>query len=76
MGNRIIHGSNVENFKEVYDYLKKQGISSKIKSYKNLEDLIIKFYKKKNYSQQIIKKLTYIGNQILIKNEKEINKYF
>ena len=75
LGNRIIHGPNVENFTEVYDYLKKQGISSKIKSYKNLEDLIIKFYKKKNYSQQIIKKLTYIGNEILLKNEKEINKY-
>ncbi len=75
LGNRIIHGPNVENFTEVYDYLNKQGISSKIKSYKNLEDLIIKFYKKKNYSQQIIKKLNYIGNQILLKNEKEINKY-
>ena len=75
LGNRIIHGPNVENFTEVYDYLKKQGISSKIKSYKNLEDLAAKFYKKKNYSQQIIKKLTYIGNQILLKNEKEINKY-
>jgi len=75
LGNRIIHGPNVENFTEVYDYLKKQGISSKIKSYKNLEDLIVKFYKKKNYSQQIIKKLTYIGNEILLKNEKEINKY-
>ena len=75
LGNRIIHGPNVENFTEVYDYLKKLGISSKIKSYKNLEDLTFKFYKKKNYSQQIIKKLTYIGNQILLKNEKEINKY-
>ena len=75
LGNRIIHGPNVENFTEVYDYLKKQGISSKIKSYKNLEDLATKFYKKKNYSQQIIKKLTYIGNQILLNNEKEINKY-
>ena len=75
LGNRIIHGPNVENFTEVYDYLKKLGISSKIKSYKNLEDLTFKFYKKKNYSQQIIKKLNYIGNQILLKNEKEINKY-
>ncbi len=75
LGNRIIHGPNVENFTEVYDYLKKLGIASKIKSYKKLEDLTFKFYKKKNYSQQIIKKLTYIGNQILLKNEKEINKY-
>ena len=74
-GNRIIHGPNIENFEEVYDYLKKLGISSKINSYKSLENLIIKFHKKRNYSQQIIKKLTYTGNQILLNNEKEINKY-
>ena len=75
LGNRIIHGPNIENFIEVYDFLKKQEISTKIKSYKGLENLVFKFDKKKNYSQQIIKKLSYIGNQILINNEKEINKY-
>ena len=75
LGNRIIHGPNIENFIEVYDLLKKQGISTKIKSYKDLEDLVIKFDRKKNYSQQIINKLAYIGNQILLNNEKEINKY-
>ena len=74
-GNRIIHGPNIENFEEVYDFLKKLGISSKINSYKSLENLINKFHKKKNYSQQIIKKLAYTGNQILLNNEKEINKY-
>ena len=47
-GNRIIHGPNIENFEEVYDFLKKLGISSKINSYKSLENLIIKFHKKKN----------------------------
>jgi|TARA_B100000929_G_scaffold165513_1_gene131094 3-deoxy-D-manno-octulosonic-acid transferase len=75
LGNRIIHGPNIENFIEVYDFLKKQEISTKIKSYKGLENLVFKFDRKKNYSQQIIKKLSYIGNQILINNEKEINKY-
>ena len=61
---------------EIYDFLKKHGISSKINSYNDLKNLVIKFERKKNYSQQIIKKLTYTGNQILINNEKEINKYF
>ena len=75
LGNRIIHGPNIENFAEVYDFLGKQGISTKIKSYKGFENLVIKFDKKKNYSQQIIKKLAYTGNQILLNNEKEINKY-
>jgi len=75
LGNRIIHGPNIENFIEVYDFLGKQGISTKIKSYKDLENLVVKFDRKKIYSQQIIKKLAYTGNQILLKNEKEINKY-
>ena len=76
LGNRIIHGPNVENFVEVYDFLEKLGISTKVKSYKDLEKLIIKFNQKKNYSNQIIKKLAYTGKQILFNNEKEINKYF
>ena len=75
LGNRIIHGPNIENFVEVYHFLKKHGISTKIKSYKELEKLVIKFKRKKNYSNQIIKKLAYTGNQILLNNEKEINKY-
>tara|TARA_B100001540_G_scaffold316152_1_gene345263 strand:- start:106 stop:1353 length:1248 start_codon:yes stop_codon:yes gene_type:complete len=75
LGNRIIHGPHIENFTEVYDFLKKQRISTKIKSYKDLENLVIKFDNKKHYSQQIIKKLAYTGNQILLNNEKEINKY-
>ena len=75
LGNRIIHGPNIENFEEVYDFLKKQGISTKINSFRDLEKLVIKFDRKKNYSKQIIKKLSYTGNQILLNNEKEISKY-
>ena len=75
LGNRIVHGPNIENFEEVYQFLKKHGISTKINSYKDLEKLVIKFKRKKNYSNKIIKKLAYTGNQILLKNEKEINKY-
>ena len=75
LGNRIIHGPNIENFIEVYHFLKKHRISTKIKTYKDLEKLVVKFNRKKNYSNQIIKKLAYTGKQILLNNEKEINKY-
>ena len=75
LGNRIIHGPNIANFIEVYHFLKKHGISTKIKTYKDLEKLVVKFNRKKNYSNQIIKKLAYTGKQILLNNEKEINKY-
>ena len=74
LGNRIIHGPNIQNFTEVYDFLNNQGISSRINSHKSLENLILKFLKKKNYSKQITKKLSNTGNQILLNNEKEINK--
>ena len=47
LGNRIIHGPYIENFVEIYDFLKKHGISTKINSSKDLENLIIKFNKKK-----------------------------
>ena len=75
LGNRILHGPNTENFEEVYEFLKKHDISTKINSIKHLENLIVKFDKKKNFSNQIIKKLSYIGNEILSNNEKEICKY-
>ena len=31
-GNNIIHGPNVANFKEIYELLKKLGISKKVNS--------------------------------------------
>jgi len=76
LGKRIVHGPNIENFIEIYEFLKNQGISSKINSIKELENLIIKLNKKKSTSKEIKKKLTYTGNQILLNHEKEINKYF
>ena len=75
LGNRIIHGPNVENFTEVYSFLAKQGISTKIKTHKDFENLVVQLYRKKNYSKQIIKKLYSTGKRILLNNEKEINKY-
>ena len=75
LGNRIIHGPNVENFTEVYSFLAKQGLSTKIKSHKDFENLVVQLYRKKNYSKQIIKKLSSTGKRILLNNEKEINKY-
>ncbi len=74
-GISIIHGPNVENFEEVYSMLNKLGISNQINSHKELENKIINYNKKKNYSKQIIKKLNYTGNIILNNNEREVNKF-
>ena len=58
LGNRIIHGPNIENFIEVYNFLGKQGISTKIKSYKDLENLVVKFDRKKNLFSTNYKKIS------------------
>tara|TARA_B100000427_G_scaffold283658_1_gene256087 strand:+ start:2046 stop:3284 length:1239 start_codon:yes stop_codon:yes gene_type:complete len=74
LGNYIIHGKNVENFKEVYDTLKNLNISSKVDSVNKMQKIITKkiYYKQSKFIKQ---KLYLIGKKILIKNFFEINKY-
>ena len=73
-GNYILHGPNIENFKEVYKMLGKLKIATKVKNVKKMKDIISE---KINYKQQkiAIKKLNYEGIKILNKNFIEINKY-
>ncbi len=74
-GNYILHGRNVDNFKEIYKMLKNLRIASKIKSVEKMKDIILK---KINFRQKkaINKKLNNIGTYVLSKNFSEINKYF
>ena len=75
LGCKVIHGSNIENFLEVYDLLNKNNISLKIKTIKQAKDIIQKNLNNKFSSKKIIKKLNSIGNKTLLINQKEINKY-
>ena len=72
--NYILHGPNVDNFKEVYSILSKLKISSKINNVLDMKKMIIK---KINFKQSKIinQKLFLIGKKIFKKNLKEINKY-
>ena len=74
MGSYILHGPNIQNFKEVYNMLSKLNISSKINSVFNMKKIV---NKKIKYKQPLkaSKKLNLIGNNILKKNLNEINKY-
>ena len=69
-GCNILHGPNVQNFKDVYSELDKLKISKKIDSEITLKNNI-KF--KKNYSNTL--KLKKIGNKIFKETTKELNKY-
>ena len=74
MGSYIIHGPNIQNFKEVYDMLSKIHVSSKINTTNKMKKVIIN---KINFRQpvKVKRKLNSIGNIILKKNLNEINKY-
>ena len=74
MGCKVIH-ENVSNFKEVYELLNKKKMSSKIKTLVQAKSKIINVLEKNFSSVKNIKKLNLIGKKILIKNQKELNKY-
>ncbi len=71
-GCNILHGPNTGNFKEIYDFLKKNKISSKIINQKQIVAYIDNFFSKKISSFKIKKKLNKIGQKILISTYREI----
>jgi 3-deoxy-D-manno-octulosonic-acid transferase len=75
LGCKVIHGPNISNFLEVYTLLSKNNISSRIKTINQAKSIIKKNLINKSNSKKIIKKLNSIGNEVLFKNQKEINKY-
>ena len=74
MGNYILHGPNIQNFKEIYNLLSKINVSSKIDSINNMKKIVIKKIKYKQ-PKKVRQKLNVMGNEILKKNLNEINKY-
>ena len=72
-GCNVIHGPFVSNFKEIYNFLKKNKISYKISNQSEMINVLKKLLSKKNKSQKIQKKLFLIGQRILNKTYKRIN---
>ena len=73
-GCKILHGPNVSNFKEIYEFLKKKNVTNKIIDQKQLASVLNKTLKKKNVSKKIIQNLHFVGVDILNKTYKEICK--
>ena len=71
-GCNILHGPNISNFKEIYEFLKKRNLSKKVSNQKYLSSMLEKSLNKKNFSKKIIQKLDQIGIRILKKTYKEI----
>ncbi len=71
-GCNVIHGPNVQNFTEIYDFLKRNKISQKISNQKKMTYVLSKLLKKKPNSKKIQNKLKLIGEEILNSTLKEI----
>ena len=74
-GCKVMHGPYIDNFLEVYELLRKNNISSKIKSLNYAKNLVKINMANKLGSRKIIKKLNFIGKEVLNNNKNEIVKY-
>jgi 3-deoxy-D-manno-octulosonic-acid transferase len=69
----ILHGPNVNNFNEIYNFLNKQKISKKIKNLNQTTKILDKLFNSKKPQKNIKDKINKIGQKILEKNIGEIN---
>jgi len=72
-GCKILHGPNVNNFKEIYKFLKKNGLSKKINNQKELIHSLNLLLSKKTNTKIMQKKIVEIGQKILKRSYEEIN---
>jgi len=74
LGNYIINGPNIKNFKEIYTFLNNLKMSSSTSNILKMEGIILKRLKTKIPNKNI-KKIIKIGNDVLEKNLFYIDKY-
>ena len=72
-GCKILHGPNVNNFKEIYKFLKKNGLSKEINNQKELIHSLNLLLSKKTNNKKKKKKIVEIGQKILKRSYEEIN---
>jgi len=72
-GCKIIHGSYINNFKEIYKLLNQNNFAFKIVDIKQLTNRIEKRFKEKNNSKIIVNKIKKLGNKTLNSTLTEID---
>ncbi len=73
-GCKILHGKNVSNFREIYDFLNKNKISHLVRTKLEFERKLDTLLSKKNNSSKTIRfRINHIGKKILKDTQKEIN---
>ena len=71
-GCNIIHGPNISNFNEIYQFLYKNKISNKINNSKMMLKTLMVLFKKNKNSKIIKRKINIIGQKILNDTYREI----
>ena len=74
LGNYIIHGKKVGNFKEIYEKLKKLSIATEVENINDMKQIFLNKYNYKK-SKRILKKIENMGEEIFRKNILEIKNY-
>ena len=69
----IIHGPNVSNFYEIYNFLNNKKISKKIYNINQTVNILDKLFASKKSQKNIKNKIIMIGQKILKQNINEIN---
>ena len=76
LGCKIFHGPNVNNFTEIYEYLKSLGVANKIHSPEELNQSLVEELKSNRAdNNEIIEKIENYGQNILNNVIKELKKY-
>ena len=74
MGNYVMHGRKIENFKEIYKELKNYEISSQVKNISEMKQVFVRKYNYKK-SKNKIKRIDDLGRRIFKENIKVIQNY-
>ena len=69
---KVLHGPNVSNFKEIYEFLNMKKMSFKIINQKQLVNILQNFFLKKDKLKNFHKEIKSIGTQILNKTYRAI----
>ena len=71
-GCNILHGPNVSNFREIYEFLNKNKISKKINGKRMMLETLNKLFSKNKGSKKIKEKINVIGQKILNVTYREV----
>ena len=69
----ILHGSNITNFKEIYEFLNKKRVSKKIKNINQTVKILEKSFSSKKNKINIKDKIKKIGEKILKNSKRDID---